>query len=111
MISTRIAPFYMKATEENQGSSLYSAKNMSKPINFYCSAPEAHSVLLQGDFTDWNLLPMQRRIDGWWFLEVPLTHGHHQYRFMVDGQPKMDPHAAGVTHDQLNQPLSVIAVS
>src|ERR1051325_7733108 len=28
---------------------------------------------------------MTRRVDGWWFIEVDLTHGHHHYRFLVDG--------------------------
>jgi hypothetical protein len=32
----------------------------------------------------------------WWFLQVELSHGHHEYRFLVDGKPVLDPHAAGV---------------
>jgi 1,4-alpha-glucan branching enzyme len=39
---------------------------------------------------------MQRRDDGWWFIQVMLIHGHHQYRFLVDGKPVLDPRAAGV---------------
>lgn len=101
----------MKAIEEKQGPSPYSARNMVKPVNFYCHAPEAQFVQLQGDFTNGAPLAMQRRVDGWWFLQVPLTHGHHQYRFLVDGRPQLDPRAAGVTHNQANEEVSVVAVS
>lgn len=101
----------MKTIEEHQDSNLYSAKNMAKPMSFYCSAPHARSVQLQADFSGWAPLAMQRRVDGWWFLQVPLTHGHHQYRFLVDGQPRLDPRAAGVTHNEANEEVSVIAVS
>ncbi len=101
----------MKTTEEKQRPNLHSPGSMAKPINFYCNAPNAQSVLLQGDFTNWTPLAMQRREFGWWFLQVPLTHGHHQYRFLVDGQPRLDPRAAGVIRKEGNQEVSVIAVS
>jgi 1,4-alpha-glucan branching enzyme len=91
----------------------YSARNTIKPINFYCAAPEAASVFLLGDFNDWNRAshPMQRRVDGWWFLQVPLTHGHHQYLFLVDGTPTLDPHATGVVQIDRYAQVSVLAVS
>jgi 1,4-alpha-glucan branching enzyme len=85
----------------------------SKPINFYCFAPEAQAVFLMGDFNRWNpaSLPMQRKPDGWWFLQVPLLHGHHQYQFLVDGTPTLDPHATGVTRNERYARVSLIAVS
>lgn len=89
----------------------YSAKEMAKPIHFFCDAPGARSVHLTGDFSEWNPLPMERQMDGWWFLEVPLTHGHHQYQFLVDGQPTLDPRATGVGRNERNQLVSLIAVS
>ncbi len=101
----------MNAIEETQDLSPYSARKMAKPINFYCDAPDAHAVLLQGDFNRWASLAMQRRVDGWWFVQVPLTHGHHQYRFLVDGKPRLDPRATGVTRNDVNEAVSVIAVS
>ncbi len=106
-----MADFAVKAITERESPSPYSARNMAKPMNFYCSAPDAQSVLLQGDFSDWTPLAMQRRVDGWWFLQVPLTHGHHQYRFLVDGRPRLDPRATGVTRNEVNEEVSVIAVS
>jgi len=86
---------------------------MTKPINFFCFAPEAQTVCLMGDFNGWDpaSLPMQRRPDGRWFLQLPLTHGHHQYQFLVDGSPTLDPHATGTTRNARYAQVSLIAVS
>lgn len=84
---------------------------MAKPVNFYCDAPQAGSVELEGDFSHWAPLPMQRRVDGWWFLQVPLTHGHHQYRFRVDGEPAVDPRASGFGFNDAKEKVSLVAVS
>ena len=94
-------------------STCYSAKNMAKPVNFYCDAPKARAVHLVGDFNRWNPTthPMERRVDGWWFLQVALTHGYHRYRFLADGKPMLDPHATGIDHNERNEEVSVVAVS
>jgi 1,4-alpha-glucan branching enzyme len=103
----------MNVTYEKSANERYSAWNNTKPINFYCDAPEAKAVYLVGDFNRWNSTthPMERRLDGWWFLQVLLTHGHHHYRFLVDGKPMLDPHAAGVVRNELNEEVSLIAIS
>ncbi len=82
-------------------------------INFYCAAPKAESVALVGDFNNWdpNASPMERRVDGWWFANVPLTRGHHRYRFLVDGEPVLDPRAAGSADDDQMGEVSLVAVS
>jgi hypothetical protein len=55
---------------------------------------------------------MQRQPDGCWFVQVPLTHGHHQYVFLVDGEPELDPDAAGFVSGLIPfGKVSVIAVS
>ena len=91
----------------------YSAKKMVKPINFFFLGPEAESVCLMGDFNGWNPTshPMSWRKDGWWSLQVPLNHGHHQYLFVVDGTPTLDPHATGTTRNPRYEKVSLIAVS
>lgn len=90
-----------------------SGKAMTKPVNFYCAAAKAKRVYLLGDFNDWNptSLPMQRRVDGWWFLQVGLAHGHHQYRFLVDGKAVLDPRAAGTAINSQKEKVSIVAVS
>ena len=91
----------------------YNARTMAKPVNFYCAAPLAQSVHLVGDFNGWDSTshPMRRQVDGWWFLQVQLCHGHHRYRFLVDGEPVLDPRGAGIGRDEHNERVSLIAVS
>jgi DNA-directed RNA polymerase subunit RPC12/RpoP len=91
----------------------YSAHNMAKPVNFYCSAKDAHSVAVVGDFNGWNPAanPMRRQRDGNWFAEIELNHGHHHYLFLVDGQLTLDPRANGMARNERNERVSLIAVS
>jgi 1,4-alpha-glucan branching enzyme len=88
----------------------YSAHNSHKPVSFFCAAPNAKSVELVGDFNHWHPLPMSRTEDGWWLAQVELCHGHHQYRFLVDGHPMLDPHATGTVGDERDERASLIAV-
>jgi 1,4-alpha-glucan branching enzyme len=92
---------------------LYSAKRMTKPVNFHFAAPSAQSVYLVGDFNWWNPTshPMRRRENGWWSIEVQLTHGHHQYLFMVDDEPVLDPKGTGIARNGRNEQVSLMAVS
>src|SRR5215475_9272227 len=101
----------MKEVLERPTTTPYSAKKMFKPANFYFAKAEARTVNLIGDFNDWNpnSLPMQRRVDGWWFIQVPLTHGHHAYLFLVDGAPTLDPQATGTVQVHRYAKASVIA--
>ena len=103
----------MNAVLERPSASPYSARSMAKPVNFYYQESGAKSVNLSGDFNDWdpNSLPMERRVDGWWFIQVPLTHGHHAYVFLVDGAPTLDPKATGTVQVNRNTKASVVAVS
>ena len=89
----------------------YSAHNSHKPVSFFCAAPKAKSVELIGDFNDWLPLAMTPSVDGWWRAQVELCHGHHQYQFLVDGQPMLDPHATGMVRNERGERVSLIAVS
>lgn len=90
-----------------------SIKRTLKPVNFYFRNPSAKSVSLIGEFNNWNRLthPMRRREDGWWFVEVPLTHGHHHYLFLVDGVQTLDPLASGTVEIEPFNKVSITAVS
>jgi 1,4-alpha-glucan branching enzyme len=91
----------------------YSAKKMAKPVNFVCRAPHAGQVTLAGDFNDWDYTshPMTQQPDGAWFIQIPLNHGHHRYRFIIDGKPMLDPKAHGVARDHRGEKVSMVAVS
>jgi 1,4-alpha-glucan branching enzyme len=96
-------------TDGQQNGEPHSTMRSARRVNFYCHAPRAKSVQLSGDFNHWNRLPMKQRDDGWWFVQVLLAPGHHQYRFLVDGQPVLDPHAMGRARNQMNEEVSVVA--
>jgi 1,4-alpha-glucan branching enzyme len=101
----------MNVVSDRPANQLYSARNSLKPTNFYYAAPAAKSVQIAGDFNYWRPQPMHLQVDGWWFVQVLLHHGHHLYHFLVDGQPTLDPQASGTARDGDNQPVSLVAVS
>lgn len=82
-------------------------------VDFFCRAPQAKSVSLIGDFNQWQPLahPMTRMPDGGWRIRMELPHGHHQYLFLVDGKPTLDPNAMGKVHNERNEIVSLIAIS
>ncbi len=91
----------------------YSSRWTAKPVNFYHRAPDARSVHLVGDFNQWNPAshPMRQQVDGCWFLQVMVTHGYHQYRFLVDGHAELDPQATGKAISESQGEVSLVAVS
>jgi 1,4-alpha-glucan branching enzyme len=91
----------------------YFDKKMGNPTNFICFAPEAAQVHLMGDFNDWDPAahPMKRQPDGAWLIQIPLNHGRHHYRFLVDGKAILDPRAEGIARDHVGEKVSLIAVS
>jgi len=103
----------MDFTRSYFASDRYSAKKTVKPVNFICLAPDAKQVTLTGDFNDWDPAahPFKRQPDGAWLIQVPLSHGHHHYRFLVDGKPVLDPRAQGIARDHKGEKVSLIAVS
>jgi len=60
---------------------------------FGYTAPEAGSVLLVGDFTNWQEKPiaLKKGPDGLWLTTVMLPPGEYAYRFLVDGEWRNDP--------------------
>jgi 1,4-alpha-glucan branching enzyme len=60
---------------------------------FRFNSPGALSVLLVGDFTNWQEKPvaLKKAPNGVWATTVDLAPGTHHYRFMVDGEWRDDP--------------------
>jgi 1,4-alpha-glucan branching enzyme len=95
------------------GLSPYSAKRSLHHVAFRCDAPQAKEVRVVGDFNDWNpsATPMARQPDGYWMVSLELTHGFHEYLFLVDGNPVLDPNATGKTRNALYERVSLLAIS
>ena len=91
----------------------YSAKNTIKPVPFVCQALDARQVCIMGDFNDWDPAahPLKRQIDGAWRVEIPLSHGHHHYLFVIDGKTALDPRAQGIARNLNNEKVSLMSVS
>jgi 1,4-alpha-glucan branching enzyme len=64
-----------------------------KAQGFSFRAPEAISVQLVGDFTQWQEQPisLKKEANGIWRTSVELPPGTHHYRFLVDGEWRDDP--------------------
>jgi 1,4-alpha-glucan branching enzyme len=95
------------------GKDRYSAKRVTREVNFFFMAPEAKTVCVIGDFNKWQagLHSMTRLPDGGWQIRIPLHHGHHRYQFYVDGSPVLDPKAQGISRNERNERVSLMAVS
>ena len=91
----------------------FAYKKPLRAINFICSAPQARSVSLVGDFNQWDPAahPMKQMPDRAWLLTLELKHGHHRYAFLVDGTLTLDPRAQGVTRNDKGERVSMVPVS
>ena len=67
---------------------------------FSLLAPDALSVQLVGDFTDWEDRPIEMRksTSGVWQVTLDLETGPHYYRFLVNGEWRDDPTHAQYAH-------------
>lgn len=71
------------------------AQPVKEGVRFSIHAPDAKSVQVAGDFNDWNPSEgtmLDRDSRGVWSKVLPLQPGTYQYRFIVDGQWREDPH-------------------
>ena len=69
-------------------------KTKRRRVTFSYEAPHAAEVMLMGDFNNWNSKkhPMKNDGDGVWTKYVLLSPGDYEYKFLVDGDWKTDPH-------------------
>jgi endonuclease/exonuclease/phosphatase family metal-dependent hydrolase/ribosomal protein S18 acetylase RimI-like enzyme len=78
-------------TDMTPGYSLLEARG----VCFTASFPNADTVLLAGDFTDWEKSPLRltKNVQGLWQAQVTsLSIGLHFYKYIVDGVWQSDPH-------------------
>ena len=52
---------------------------------------EVKKVLLVGEFNAWKGTAMPKQKDGSFAIVVDLSPGTHEYKFIVDGQWRVDP--------------------
>jgi 1,4-alpha-glucan branching enzyme len=68
-------------------------KSKRKSRIFSLEASDAKEVFLMGDFNSWSpeTHPMRKDENGIWKIQVMLSPGNYEYKFLVDGQWKEDP--------------------
>lgn len=62
-----------------------------KRVSFTIYAPDAQSVAVAGDFTNWDPKPLKRDESGQWKATLNLPAGEYQYRYFIDGNWVDDP--------------------
>ena len=84
----------------------------AEDIQLCCVAPGARAVCLIGDFNGWNQFshPMDRHLDGSWWINLRLHSGHHHYLFIVDGKAQLDLNAMCVDDAERMEKVSLIAI-
>lgn len=72
------------------------ARSRGKHHTITLHAPGAKSVVVTGSFCDWTSEghPLKHHGDGIWKTTLTLHPGHHEYRFLVDGDWQDDPTCA-----------------
>lgn len=69
----------------------------SHATKFTCGAPEAKAVFLAGTFNGWkpDATPMTKDGEGEWSVSLKLAPGHHEFKFVVDGDWCCEPGCHG----------------
>jgi len=88
------------------------SSNSWQEVEFRYDSPTAKEVHLAGDFNQWSsyTMPMLRDERGVWRARVPLSRGHYEYRFIVDGDWQNDPNACGVIPNEFGSCNCVVEV-
>jgi 1,4-alpha-glucan branching enzyme len=87
-----------------------SKKQKQKKTSFSFIAPEAQSVQLAGDFNSWDPIahPMERKTDERWEINLNLSPGRYEYKFVVDGQWRSDPNCSDFASNPFGDDNSVL---
>ncbi len=88
-------------------------KRKQKRIRFSFLAPDANEVYLAGDFNMWDdqSLRLKKKNDGTWNASVKLSSGKYEYKYIVDGEWRLDPENKHQVTNPLGSINSLITVS
>jgi len=91
-----------------------SPKKIDEGIMFRYYGPTAKEVEIAGDFSHWEPikdLMVQQKENKIWKGTIQLVPGRYQYKFIVDGEWKIDPHNPEVITSDSGISNSVLIVS
>lgn len=83
-----------------------------KEIFFELDASAAKEVLLAGDFTEWEKMPIKLHPgeNGGWYATVLLAPGKYHYKFIVDGKWQEDPCASARRQNPFGTANSILEI-
>ena len=90
------------------------AKEIQKPVKFKYRTDPGTDVYVAGSFNDWN--PMQTRLrdesgDGRYRASLALVPGRYEYKFVVNGQWRIDPNCPDPIVNRCNTLNGVVTVN
>ena len=88
------------------------AKTKKRRVTFTLMAPGAEAVFLVGDFNNWNekKQPMKKDQSGRWKKDVIVPPGRYEYKYLVDGEWKIDRANNEVVRNRFGTMNNVILV-
>ena len=92
---------------------LHGPRVVSGSVIFTVNAPAAGTVYLTGEFTNWSRegIKMERDgEDGLWKVDVDLTPGEYEYRYIIDGVWIKDPRNVDSVLNEFGQENSLLIV-
>lgn len=84
----------MKKNGNSQTNRHAQANSHTQKVHLSCRAPEAKAVFVAGTFNDWkpDATPLHNHLsNSEWAVTLPLPPGHHEFKFVVDGQWCCEP--------------------
>ena len=83
----------------------------TKKTSFKVELPEADSVKLVGEFTDWSATPMKKLKSGVWKAAVALEEGSYQFRYLVNDSQWLNDETAATVPNEFGTENSVAQVA
>lgn len=74
-------------------------------------APNARSVEIMGDFTQWRPVALRRNGDGSWLFDVRIEPGTHQVNIRIDGGAWMVPPGLPAITDEFGGSVGLLVVT
>ena len=76
----------------------------------YSPDGSVNQVCLAGSFNNWQPVAMKKQKNGIYALELKMSKGQHQYKFVVDGVWQSDPANTDTVANTLGTVNSVLIV-
>jgi 1,4-alpha-glucan branching enzyme len=84
----------------------------SREVTFGVYEPRAEQVFLCGAFNNWSpdTTPLARKQNRDWKTTLSLAPGRYEYKFVIDGQWRLDPRASETVSNAFGTLNSIVEV-